>query len=717
MVYDDTEEETVVMAKEKWRWTKALPSRAAHGGTPQRGASLQHRAGGQDVAPANKAQPHTSQAQPPAAAAVDLAIQQSTDKPQLLCQPKALLTTQQPSNMASAADAFSKAVTEVAAAAVAETAAGTGALSQQHARRGSSVPPAAVVNSASADTRSMCDNAPGPKTVLPDSAKTSHSQQECKAGPSAGKQQGVQTSNDLQPSPLQQPPAHAADRHPADPAAAHPTTAAAPSAAADVAAAFDRPSVAAAAAAAVEDPAADDEDTDRSAAASPAAAAAASEQPSTAVHLPDSTSAAAAAPAKKRGRPPKKGKQEVGQRQQKRRAGSLPEAAVRVPGQQADQAQQALALDHSKAGVPLNDPAEVIEQHAGSNIHVSALRPNQSHTAGTQRQHKRKAETALKPIAKVLEQPADDEVKVSAQQANQSSTAGRQCQQKCKAEVAIKLAAEVSEPPADAVVAVPAQQAEQSNAAGLQRQRKRKAEAAPKPGGKVSEPQAEDGQQEKPAEHSKQGIKLGQKNPSKEQHVPDQQQKLGSASSEEQKVALKMRPSVKQMQAEHGYAPQDTSGQQGQQAQHGQQPQRGQQPQHGQQARSVQHPAMQHQPQQLPIIDPQPDLHQPKLHLPHHTSPSSAPVRTNSSAATLPSEATHNSSDVKAADQVKGVTAKLPADIVAQQADRSMFLVASGLEKAKVDQVKRLCRRLRAEHCSSVDEHTTHVILKVCPLT
>ena len=48
-----------------------------------------------------------------------------------------------------------------------------------------------------------------------------------------------------------------------------------------------------------------------------------------------------------------------------------------------------------------------------------------------------------------------------------------------------------------------------------------------------------------------------------------------------------------------------------------------------------------------------------------------------------------------------------------QQPDREMCLVGSGLDKAKLDQMKRLCRRLNGKASTSVDEHTTHVILKV----
>jgi hypothetical protein len=40
-------------------------------------------------------------------------------------------------------------------------------------------------------------------------------------------------------------------------------------------------------------------------------------------------------------------------------------------------------------------------------------------------------------------------------------------------------------------------------------------------------------------------------------------------------------------------------------------------------------------------------------------------------------------------------------------------VVGSGLDRAKLDQIRRLCRRLRADACKDVDQHTTHVIVQV----
>ncbi|KAL0044727.1 hypothetical protein WJX82_006986 [Trebouxia sp. C0006] len=40
-------------------------------------------------------------------------------------------------------------------------------------------------------------------------------------------------------------------------------------------------------------------------------------------------------------------------------------------------------------------------------------------------------------------------------------------------------------------------------------------------------------------------------------------------------------------------------------------------------------------------------------------------------------------------------------------------VVGSGLDRAKLDQIRRLCRRLRADACKAVDQHTTHVIVQV----
>ena len=39
--------------------------------------------------------------------------------------------------------------------------------------------------------------------------------------------------------------------------------------------------------------------------------------------------------------------------------------------------------------------------------------------------------------------------------------------------------------------------------------------------------------------------------------------------------------------------------------------------------------------------------------------------------------------------------------------------MGSGLDRAKLDQMKRLCRRLRAETCKAVDAHTTHLVVQV----
>ena len=40
-------------------------------------------------------------------------------------------------------------------------------------------------------------------------------------------------------------------------------------------------------------------------------------------------------------------------------------------------------------------------------------------------------------------------------------------------------------------------------------------------------------------------------------------------------------------------------------------------------------------------------------------------------------------------------------------------VVGSGLDRAKLDQIRRLCRRLRADACKTVDQHTTHIIVQV----
>lgn len=54
----------------------------------------------------------------------------------------------------------------------------------------------------------------------------------------------------------------------------------------------------------------------------------------------------------------------------------------------------------------------------------------------------------------------------------------------------------------------------------------------------------------------------------------------------------------------------------------------------------------------------------------------------------------------------------------------SRVVVGSGLDRPKLDQMKRLCRRLRANARIVVDAHTTHIVVQVisyppapCPLT
>ena len=40
-------------------------------------------------------------------------------------------------------------------------------------------------------------------------------------------------------------------------------------------------------------------------------------------------------------------------------------------------------------------------------------------------------------------------------------------------------------------------------------------------------------------------------------------------------------------------------------------------------------------------------------------------------------------------------------------------VVGSGLDRPKLDQIRRLCRRLRADACKTVDHHTTHLVVQV----
>lgn len=46
-------------------------------------------------------------------------------------------------------------------------------------------------------------------------------------------------------------------------------------------------------------------------------------------------------------------------------------------------------------------------------------------------------------------------------------------------------------------------------------------------------------------------------------------------------------------------------------------------------------------------------------------------------------------------------------------AGKKVVVVGSGLDRAKLDQIRRLCRRLRADACKAVDQHTTHVVVQV----
>lgn len=45
----------------------------------------------------------------------------------------------------------------------------------------------------------------------------------------------------------------------------------------------------------------------------------------------------------------------------------------------------------------------------------------------------------------------------------------------------------------------------------------------------------------------------------------------------------------------------------------------------------------------------------------------------------------------------------------------SRVVVGSGLDRPKLEQMKRLCRRLHADARTVVDAHTTHIVVQVIP--
>lgn len=238
----------------------------------------------------------------------------------------------------------------------------------------------------------------------------------------------------------------------------------------------------------------------------------------------------------------------------------------------------------------------------------------------------------------------------------------------------------------------------------FQRKGKRKAETLLKPAGQVA---AKHAAQKQPSKHSKWLPSSEYSEGAEEQHMPG-----GKAQVKGVSQAVPSLAAPEAQRAQHA-----EQGKHGQQAQHEQLVTPTQCAKHTQ--RAEQNPiSLQdlHQPQQLPFGGnaPQPvqdDEHLPNrpLHLLQHVPPHFCPVP-------MPVAApVHHALDGHAVAACTGVIqqplAGKPA-VKEQQANRNLMLVASGLDKSMVDQLKRLCRRLHTKHGSTVNEHTTHVIVK-----
>ena len=384
--------------------------------------------------------------------------------------------------------------------------------------------------------------------------------------------------------------------------------------------------------------------------------------PDAAAAKPVKSSAAPAVAKKKRGRPAKKGRQQAAvHRHSKRRAAASPEPAADVSEQQAAEvfftkltnAERKPAANASKEQADPKQPAVVY------------------------RRGKRKAEVALKPTFELSEQHVDQDQN----QQQQHSGPGH-------LNMAQQMPVHEQRKPDDHQVPM--------------QKHKRHPVLRPVHAVALPEPDASAEEVEQPP---KQAIADPQTQPDP-QRQPEQheQQAQHEHSAQHEQQAQHEHSAQHEQQAQHEHSAQHAQhAQHAQQAQHRQQPQPGHQAQHGQ----LVHPPRLSLVQ--PVADPPSEPAQSKQPLPPRASPSA--VSGKSAAATAP-VATAPSHRI-AAEPAAYAATKLSANDSIQQADRSMSLVSSGLEKAKVDQMKRVCRRLRADTCSVVNDCATHVVFKV----
>lgn len=693
--YDDGEKETVVMAKEKWRWIKSLPARLPATTCPAAATAHQPNEPKQQLVAGQLPQPLTCPALPAATIPDRAAAHQSTAKP-VVQQSKMLSGTQLPTHSAAAAELVvlhsqmqSDRQLPLDTAAAAESV----VLPQQAADDADTGMPlsnadppapslAAGTVAASAEIAVTGGIAQSSSLVLSDSAKTSQSQQSRESATAPAASQAEQQPNIAAVCELgdgSQAAAGASIKQPGNPEGrcAHSGPASQPAKAASASvrhgvdtAQADQPNLAKRQAASLH----------------------AVRLPTGSLHNAEQCSSAQCHAGSGLSKPAKADGPSLHADQ----AG----CSRVTPAEQADAAPAAAA---SQQPVSFSSTAPVTKKRGRP--------PNKGRQqAVAQRKNKRKA---------ALEPGTGDQQPSSGQQAAEG--------QQTKADASCEPHPKVS-----------GQHGGGHQQAVFQHKSKRKAESVLKPA--VKRPGEHGGLEQKPRRHSKWLPSLDQAEDLSEQHNPDHQQQQSPALSLVQTVAVTEEP------------------QHGQHAQHGQRAQQAQQGQHDQRAPSSPQQNSK-QPQQLRVtgLALQPcqvhnQLAQPSVTLPrpNNTHPSS--LATPDSASTKcpdaqptgpPVDVTkHLSPDRPAADvatdrpaaepsvvaptsaanvtvqssthgPVADARVQLPTDTLQPQAGRSLLLVASGLEKGQMDQLRRLCRRLHVKHGSNVDEHTTHVIVNV----
>ena len=390
--------------------------------------------------------------------------------------------------------------------------------------------------------------------------------------------------------------------------------------------------------------------------------AAVAHDPAAAAAKPVKSSAVAAVAKKKRGRPAKKGRQQAaGHRHSKRRAAASPEPAAEVSEQQV-------------AEVCFNRLTNAERKPAAK---ASKEQADPKQPAVVYRRGKRKAEVALKPTAELSEQHADEDHDRQQQHSGHGKeqlNIARQMpvhEQRKSDDHQLPMRKQKRRPVLSSVhtVALPEPDASAE-------------EVKQPPKQAIADPQTQPDPQRRPEQHEQQA-----------QH---------EHSAQHEQQAQHEHSAQHEQQAQHEH-----SAQHAQQAQHRQQPQPGHQAQHGPPGHAPRQSLVQ------PVADPPSEPAQSQQALPPRVSPLTASGKADAASAPVATAPSHRNADVQAAEPAACAVAKSSENGSIQQAGRSMSLVSSGLEKAKVDQMKRVCRRLRADTCSGVNDHTTHVVFKV----